>query len=138
MIWVFIGMMLVSLAITHAWWARVRIILLRQDLFDLRDELFSVALRLECFDDEAYRDARNHLNSVARIADTISVPLLSYLSCGPVPERERPRSDIPELQVAIEQTLENCALRIQRYLLRQTFTGLITLPVVRSIRVSSV
>lgn len=138
MTWIFIGMMMVSLAVSHAWWCRVRVISLRQDLFDLRDGVFGVAMRLECFQDPAYRDARRHLNAVARIADTISIPTVVYVLLGQIPERERPRSDNEHLQAAIDDTLERCALRIQRYLLRETFTGRIVAPAVRAIRMTSI
>jgi hypothetical protein len=33
MIWIFVGTLLISLSLAYAWWVKVRIICLRQDIF---------------------------------------------------------------------------------------------------------
>ena len=108
MIWLTIGVLLISFVTTHAWWTVVRVVCLRLDIFDSRDRLFDVAMATDRFDDPAYRDARCHLNSVARIADSITLPMLGYLLHADLGTRERKRSENPILQEAIDETLEDC------------------------------
>ena len=138
MIWLTIGVLLISFVTTHAWWSIVRVVRLRQDVFDIRDRLFDVAAKTRTFDDRAYRDARHHLNSVARIADTISLPVLGYLLHANFAQRERSLSNNAVLQRAIDVSLEDCTERIRSYLMRETFTGLFVFPLIRTIRMTSV
>lgn len=138
MAWLAIGVLLISFVTTHAWWTTVRVVRLRQDVFDIRDNLFDVAAETRTFDDPAYRHARHHLNSVARIADTINLYMLGYLLNANLTQRERPTSNNAVLQHAIDASLEVCTERIRRYLMRETFTGLIAIPFVQTIRMTSV
>lgn len=138
MIWLVFGVTLISFVTTHAWWSVVRVVRLRQDVFDIRDRLFDAAADTTAFDDPAYRDARHHLNSVARIADTISISNLGFLLHANFGQRDRPVSTNTALQEAIDASLERCTERILTYLLRETFTGLVVLPFVRMIQMTSV
>ncbi len=128
MVWLAFGMVLFSLVITHAWWATVRVVRFRQDIFDMRDRLFDIAASLQVFDDPAYQDARGHFNAVARIADSISFYGVCYALCAGVGDWQRPRSENAELQKAIDDIHEECAGRFGHYLLRETFTGLVAVP----------
>ena len=138
MIWLTIGVLLISFVTTHAWWSIVRVVRLRQDVFDIRDNLFDVAAETRMFKDQAYRDARRHLNSIARIADTISFYMLGYLLYANFAPRKRLRSNNAVLQKAIDLSLEDCTERIRKYLMRETFTGLVVLPFARTIRMANV
>ena len=136
MIWLTFGVLLISFVTTHAWWSIVRVVRLRQDVFDIRDHLFDVAHETNTFSDPAYRDARHHLNSIARIAESINLYMLGYLLHANVEHRERPQSDNLVLRKAIDASLEACTERIKNYLLRETFTGLIAMPFTRTIRMT--
>ncbi len=137
MIWLTFGVLTISFVTTHAWWSKVRVVRLRQDIFDIRDALFDVAGKVQAFGDPAYRDARRQLNSVARIADAINVHTLAYFLSANVPQRERLRSNCAELQKAIDNGLEECTDRISSYLRYETFTGLVVIPFAHTIRMTA-
>jgi hypothetical protein len=138
MIWLFVGVLLVSLSLAYAWWTRVRVINLRQDIFDLRDELFVSAMALDQLDDPAHTSARDHLNAVAMTADFLTIPLLAYLLHAGVGAKQVVRSQKHELQRAIDDALEHCASRIAFYLTHETFTGIVILPLLRIVRLTGV
>ena len=60
-------------ALLYAWWVKARVLLLRHDLFEIRDGLFDKIMRLGALDDPAYRQARSHLNSMLRGAGTLNI-----------------------------------------------------------------
>lgn len=120
----FIGVLLISLSVTYAWWVKVRIIRLREDIYDKRDWLFDTAARLDSFSDPAYKAARIHLNSIAGIAKFLSVQVVAFLSTqGQLKDAPRIKSDNPELQAAINDVFRWSAERIARYLLKETLSG---------------
>lgn len=119
-----IGSMLIISGSTYAMWVKVRVVRLRQDIFDKRDALFDVADNLDAFSDVGYRAAREHLNSLAHLAKYLSISLIIHAS--PRSEKgEAITSDIPEMQQVIDEIFEWSGKRIVRYLLRETATGLL-------------
>ena len=62
-------------------WQRILVDLLRQRLFEIRDNVFDIAAdgRIS-FDDPAYRFLRDFLNTIIRFADRVSVPRFLFLS----------------------------------------------------------
>ena len=123
-IFLIIGMLTVSFALTYAWWCKVRVIRLRQDIFDRRDELFDLAAKLAGHSDPAYKDARRQLNTIASVADTISIPVFLYwIYRGERTKREVHQHADPQMQAAIDEALMWCAERVARYLLRETLDG---------------
>lgn len=119
------GLVLLSCAITYAWWVKVRVLRLRDDLFSIRDRLFDAAESAQAFDDPAYRYARNSINSTIRLAGTLSVPTAIYLFIK-VDLRgisSRPVSGNESLQASITEALEERDGRVAKYLARETFSG---------------
>lgn len=126
------GVLLMSLGIAGAWWTKVRVIWLRQDIYDLRDELFMESVRRDCVQDPGIQAAREHLNAIARVSPVLSISFIANaIQLGLVESREFPRSDDKELGKLIESTMNKAGLRIQRYLLRETLAGLISIRVGR-------
>jgi hypothetical protein len=121
------GSFFTSLAISYAWWTKVRIISLRQDIYDKRDQLFDLSLGFGTLEDPAYRATRRHLNHVAQTVDAISFDMLMYAASKRDNERIQIQSTNPQLQIEIEKTLNWCARRIVNSLLRETFLGRILL-----------
>lgn len=123
------GPLLISLAVSYAWWSKVRVIRIRQDIFDKRDELFDLAVELNGLDDPAYRFARDHLNALAATVESLSLPALFFVAaemCGDdAPSTTRPRHADPRMDEKIVATMGWCSTRIMRYLLRETASGLI-------------
>lgn len=123
------GVLLISGALTYAWWIRVRVVCLRQDIYDLRDELFDIALKLRALDDPGYKATRAHLNGLARSAEVISVPLAIYASTleteAAAHRGHSFRSADPALQSSIDDVHDRCARRLVRFLFWETLSGLV-------------
>ena len=130
MVWLVAGMLIVSLSLSYAWWVKVRVVCLRQDIYDLRDRLFDRASDMRVLDDPAYLDVREHLNAVAASAEMITVPVLAFLLHNGVQGKPFVKSGNAELQKVIDETIELCVCRIVHYLRWETFTGIIILPIV--------
>lgn len=126
MLYIMVGTLILSASASYAWWTRVRIIDLRQDIFDERDELFDVAMRLDALDDPAYRAARRHLNHIARTVDFISLELLVYVGQH-LPPLDPIHTENEPLRNAIDDACVSCARRIVHSLLRETVSGRILL-----------
>lgn len=119
------GTLMISLALSYAWWIRVRIINFRQDVFDVRDDLFVRAMELHAFEDSAYRATRDHLNKVAASADHATISVIAYLMhkglTGSLKDRTRTSNEA--LQVAIDDAIEATATRLAHLLVYETATG---------------
>ena len=118
------GILLVSVGLTYAWWTKVRVICLRQDIFDIRDELFDAALDLNGLGDPAYRQARERLNFAAKIADVFSLPLVTAVRSMNAPPQQEFCSSNRKLQEAINHAIASCSQRIVDYLYFETFCGM--------------
>ncbi|MCK4660788.1 MAG: hypothetical protein KAV82_14810 [Phycisphaerae bacterium] len=120
-----IGIVFVSGGLGYACWVRVRAIRLTEDLFAKRDELFDLAADLGMLHDEGYRLARQHINSLIRLTNTISVPVIYFLYCSPLPKADPPRCEDQRLQQAVDQTMVWVTNRIGTYLMRETAIGIV-------------
>lgn len=127
-----LGCSLMSLGVSYAWWLKVRVIWLRQDIYDLRDELFMESVRLDRVDDAGARAAREHLNTLARISPIISIPLIANaIQLGVSRECPVPKSSHSDLNTAITTAMEQADRRLARYLLKHTLSGLVIFPTTR-------
>jgi hypothetical protein len=122
-----IGVLLISGSVTYGLWTIIRVLQLRQDIYDLRDFLFDEAQKIGALGDPAYRDLRNTLNGLARIADRVSVPATVYLFLQDPPSgsaasarRESSREDVERLVQSVYTRLTN---RLARYLFLETAAG---------------
>ena len=127
----FIGAFIVSAALSYAWWIKVRVIDLRQDIFDIRDELFDQAVERGWLSDPAYRAARTRLNSMAANAHTLSVPVLDFLARRvesnthtDIKEEENVGTSDEELRGAIHDCKYRVAERLNKYIFRETLCGI--------------
>lgn len=122
MVYIILGSALMSLSVSYAWWLHVRIIDLRQDIYDKRDALFDIATELGALDDPAYRQARRHLNHIARTVEFVSFDILVYIGKN-APSVSNLETDNERLRQAIDETMGWCAKRIVNSLLYETFSG---------------
>lgn len=118
------GTLVVSVAVTYAFWAEVRVMRLRQDILDKRDALFDLAAERGGLDDPAYKAARKHLNAIAQSADEICIPLFVYW-LGEGVKRDGPTLQHADsvIQKNIESMIAWCGERILKYLLYETGEG---------------
>lgn len=124
---ILIGAAFISAAITYAWWTKVRVILLRQQLYDIRDRLFDQALDANGVEESAHHHARKHLNALARTAPHLSLPLLAFaLTLGKRRDVQvELRTTNVKLQRAIESAMSDSAVAISQYVIRHTIPGVL-------------
>jgi hypothetical protein len=128
------GATIVSLTLTYYWWTKVRIIQVRQDIFDVHDALFDMAADLGCLEDPAYRVARRRLNAAANIVGFLTLDFLFHVTSKDASRKESlseeevdplPESQNNVLQAEIQDTLEWCVDRIVRSLFEETLSGVL-------------
>ncbi len=120
------GLATTSLALAYANWVRVRVIRLRQDLFEIRDDLFDAAAALCAFDDPAYREYRAGINAMIRFASVLSVPMIVFANTSKERTDDFMRSEDAELQEAIDHARSRLESLLATYLIHSTLTGWIT------------
>lgn len=124
MAWLIVGTILVSGALTYTVWVKVRVMCLRQDIYDARDWLFDLATKEGALQDPGYVDFRERLNVLARTAHVISFPLMAYaLEHVNRTKVKLPTAENQRIQDAIDKTTEGLGRRIQRYLYWETAAG---------------
>jgi hypothetical protein len=117
-----LGAAMVSIGLAYICWTHLRVIMLRQRLFEIRDALWDDATALNGLADPAYRATREHLNGAIRIVRWLSLPVIAR--ANPSPGFVVPKSEDPLLQEAIDRAYADCADAIVHYLMRQTVCGL--------------
>lgn len=141
MIWIVIGAISISLATTYAWWVKVRAIAFRQDIFDIRDDLFDAALAADGVGDDAHIAARRHLNSLANSVNGLSIMLLGYVLSRGVDThslRSKLNSSNVALNAAIEGALSRSTQVFAEFLLHKTMPGVLLSAFSRVVRASNV
>jgi hypothetical protein len=118
-----IGCFGISVVFTYAWWTRVRIWVFRQDLFAIRDELWDQMEKKGKLDDLAYRDLRDAINSLIRLAPFLSLLTLIRLLLFHQGLKKLLRTDdsVPELRAARSKAV----IRAARYILFESLSGLV-------------
>ena len=127
MTYVTVGIVIISVASAYAWWTRIRVLKLRQDLFDIRDHLFDAAVACGAVEHPAHAEARQHLNHLARSAELISVPMVIFalgtkISVSAIDVRA---IENQELRRAVVIALGESAARIRTYIFYHTGLGLL-------------
>jgi hypothetical protein len=119
-----ISTVVASVAIAYAWWIYVRVMWLREDLFNVRDALFDLAMERGRLKDPAYLLARGRVNAMIRMAGTFNLHTVVFLSTI-VPDRSADdmRSSDQVLQGAIDSAYHKVGKRLFKYITRQTLTG---------------
>ena len=125
MAWLTLGMLMVSGAAAYGWWCHVRVIGLRQDLFDIRDDMWDEARQLDCFDDPAYRNTREHLNRIAIHAGSFTLPVLAFVMANRPPGGyvPLPRSEREDVQQVLDRALHRSSARLASYIVNESITG---------------
>jgi hypothetical protein len=121
------GSLIIGLAISYAYWCRVRVTFLREDLFIIRDSLWESARELDRFDDPAYQKTREMFNTCIRAASFMSLPqVIGSLVMARADEsvnEDELKSDCKEMQAAIDEAGQKLVKRVSTYLLRDRFVS---------------
>lgn len=123
MIRLIIGTMGISLIVSYLMWVQIRVYRLRQDIYDIRDQLFDTANLLDCFDDEAYKSARGYLNALTSLAPHLSVALLAHVIASNKTTAHNPNSKNAKMQEEIDIAIRWAARRLFQYLSNETASG---------------
>lgn len=117
---------LLSLIITYWWWTKFRVWMFRQDLFEIRDGLWLQMHRLGRLDDPAYQETRDALNSIIRIAPSVSfLVIICVLFSG----AEKSHGDFPQILEPVEDARNKLIDRAMRFAFKETLLGLAILGV---------
>ena len=74
-----VGFIGLSCTISYMWWAKIRVWMLRQDLFLIRDALFDKAREKDFFDHQHYKSTREAINGMIQFAPHMSITTLVEL-----------------------------------------------------------
>jgi len=106
-----------AVGVFYLMWTKFRVTILRQKLFEIRDELWEKALKLDSLDDPAYLKIRSRFNSMIRSAHAISVPTLTVAMVQMSDQQqEYITSDNPKMQQHLEEAISDATLHILRYI----------------------
>lgn len=120
---IILGSVLISGAITYAWWVRFRVWMLRQDLFTIRDELWDEMRSRHMLDDPAHRQLRDGVNAFIRVAPILSIfTILRTLAEG---VKANVLNLAEPADEAIKAARSKVVARVSRYILFESLTGLI-------------
>lgn len=72
----FLWSTLLAVVVAYACWCSVRVTFFRQELFEVRDDLWRRAFKLGCLDDPAYKHTRKLLNSTINVAPMLSAHVI--------------------------------------------------------------
>lgn len=122
-----LGVCGVSVALTYAVWTKLRVLILRQELLDIRDDLFDKAVNVGGLTEPAYTEAREFMNDAAAIAEDITwqVMYMVTLINDVTPAVVRIRSDNEVLQAEIDNAYEKVTAVVARHLVRRSLSGMI-------------
>ena len=121
---IILGSFLISASLAFAWWTRLRIWMLRQELFAIRDGLWDRMHEMNMLDDPYYRMCRDVLNSMIR-----SAPALSWLTFWVVLTHShelkisQAGSFSGETPVCVDKARSDANRCVVNYLLRGTIFG---------------
>ncbi len=118
-----IGCFGISTVITYAWWTKIRVWALRQDLFQIRDRLWDQMRVRGELDDPAHREFREGINSLIRLAPFLSLMTVARI----VLDRDefKPLLARNKDATAIQQARHDVFYRVTRYLLVESISGLV-------------
>lgn len=128
-----IGLILLSLVISHIWWCEARQISLQNFVYDLRDELDSSASRLGCKQDAGYLAWRNRFNAMAGTAKHVSLPVIIYVLTHEWKRANLPSIENEELNRIAEEGISRLAERVHNFMFRETIAGIITWTLISTI-----
>ncbi|HVA46311.1 MAG TPA: hypothetical protein VNH11_08055 [Pirellulales bacterium] len=114
--------------VAYAWWAKLKPLFLREDLFIIRNRLWDVALQGNAFSDPAYKQARAHLNALIRTAALFSLPSIkaaAKATAGRSCPSVRLKANDAALQAAIDAAYQESAEAVVKYVMYRSAFGLL-------------
>ncbi len=118
-----VGCLVVSIALSYAWWVSLRVTCLKEEIFAIRDRLFDDALEQCRLADPAYVDARGRLNMLIRFAHMWNFPVFIAVLVSPSPGRKRIESEDAQFDAFIQTAIDEASTRYVMYMLTSTLTG---------------
>lgn len=122
-----LAVLLLSSAVTYIVWCHVRNDFLRQEIFNVRDDLFDDATQLGFLDEPLYTECRTQLNSLASKTDYITTALivrslvLARTTSLPVNPLEEAAPEHVRLRVQLAHM--TIGMTVYRHLLYRTLSG---------------
>lgn len=122
----FAASFVLSSALAYGWWTKVRVRFVREQLLEIRCELWLKAFALDGLDDPAYREARGHLRSQIHMANLCGIPVMEHLAAAlpGASDAGWRKSQNVLLQRAIDEANEQSACRLVDYMVFWRASGL--------------
>lgn len=111
-----------SLSISYLWWVWWRVWVFRQDLFQIRDQLWDGMRAQGALDDPAYRECRRDINAMIRLAPVLS--LFTFLKLVEIVEAD-PAGRAPNVSAAVREARAAVFFRVFRFLFLESLSGLV-------------
>lgn len=120
------GSFVISSLLLYAVWSHLRVLFLRQSLFEIRDILWDQAHNLGCFDDPAYLKSRRHMNAMIDLCSLYSYHSLFSLAadCKDYATPAKIRSANEQMQSAIEAAYSAAGDEVMSFILLKRASGL--------------
>jgi hypothetical protein len=128
----FAGAFLIGTAVSYAWWAKLRLIYFREDLFQIRDKLWMAAQRANAFDDPMYQKERARINACLSGATLISLPMMLYMLAQGEGSSFAP-AEKSKISDAINEARSKLVKRIGRFVFLDRFLSGIVLAALLSV-----
>ena len=122
------GMLLLSSLLAYACWTKIRVWMLREDLFAIRDRLWDRMRAEGMLDHPAHRSYRNALNALIRLAPAISWMMILTIVFERVeltPISMAREFDLEKLPTPVAEASRDAAHCVLRYLFFWTLLGLV-------------
>ncbi len=123
-----------SAVITYVFWMRYRVWSFRRDLFSIRDRLWSTMLERGELDDPSHRAFRLGVNALIGIAPMLTPFTLLRLLFDS--GRTEALLDLPISSEGVFAARNEVFLRVSRYIINETLTGLAFLTIMRAFRMA--
>src|SRR5581483_8111167 len=117
----FAGCFIIGAVVNYYVWCRVRLVLLRQELFAVRDALWDQAAEKGFLGDARYRAIRHRINGCIRGAAFLNIDTLT-LSSGAEAD-ELPCASSPAAQSACDEAVAQCGWIIVKYVMFHRASG---------------
>lgn len=124
----FIASSFITSAFVYWWWTTVRVAFFRQEIFQIRNDLWRFAMKSNALEDPGYRACRKHLNNIIKTASILSVESMelffqlslkdpSMLSAGSSPCRTS------KMQEAVDEAKTRAFSLVVSYIMFQRASG---------------
>lgn len=118
-----LGSLLINAALVYAWWAKIRVMIFRNQMFQIRDELWRAAVETNCCEDEGYQVARAHINAHIHLTNLLSLSVVNHFRDAGVESEGERATPCDQIASAVEKAYEDSTHLILNYIILWRASG---------------